>query len=127
MKDKKITPDQCKDTGLAIILILLLVAWFGGKNACTGYAILILILTMTVPKIFKPLARVWFGLSHIMGEVVSKMLLSVVFILVATPMGLFRRAAGKDSMRLKGWKNGTGSVFIDRSHTFTPEDVEKPF
>ncbi len=127
MKDNKITIEQSKDTGLAIILILLLVVWLAEKAFLVGPAILVLILTMTCPGIFKPLAHLWFGLSHIMGEIVSKVLLSIVFILVATPMGLIRKALGKDAMRLKEWKKDNKSAFIDRSHKFTPEDLENPF
>jgi hypothetical protein len=82
---------------------------------------------MTIPKIFTPQAHLWLGLSRVMGEVVLKILLTIVFILIVTPIGLIRKGLGKDPMRLKRWKKGADSVFIDRSHTFVPEDIEKPF
>ena len=43
---------------------------------------------MTWPKAFKPLAVLWFGLSHVMSQVVSQIVLTVVFFLVVTPIGV---------------------------------------
>lgn len=128
MEKKKITENQCKDTGLALILILLLISWFTEKSIYWQSAIPVLILTMTVPKIFKIPAVVWFGFSHFLGGIVSKILLTVVFFGVITPIGLLMRLFGKDSMRLKEWKLGRGSVFVDRlSHKVSAADLERPF
>ncbi len=127
MKDQDNTLNQCKDTGLAIILILLIATWITKNFHIVLPAILILILTMTIPKIFKPLAYLWFGLSHIMGAVVSKVFLTIVFFVIATPIGQLRKFFGKDPMDLKEWKNSKESVFKERNHTFTSKDMEKPF
>jgi len=121
------TKEQAKDTGLALILICLLLAYFGGRVKLLPLAMLLLLITMTVPAVLRPLARVWFGLSHILGTVMSKVMLTLVFFLVLTPIGLFRRMAGKDTLRLAKWKTGTESVFRVRDHTFTAEDIGQPF
>jgi len=94
MRTKKITSDQCKDTGLAIILIALLVVWTQGSTMLLGPAILVLIVTMSAPKLLSPLARLWFGFSHYLGQVVTTLLLTVVFFTVVTPMGLIRKLSG---------------------------------
>jgi len=127
MLKKKILPDQCKDTGLALILILLLVAWGKQSLALLGPIIFVLILTMAAPVLFTPLARGWFALSHGMGVVVTNVLLSVVFFVVVTPMALFRRLSGRDAMGLKQWRSGNQSVFVRRDHTYTAADLERPF
>ncbi len=128
MEKKKITDNQCKDTGLALILILLLIAWFSGKPIYWKLAIPVLVVTMTVPRLFKIPAIGWFGLSHFLGSIVSKILLSVLFFGIVTPVGLLMRLTGKDSMGLKKWKSGRQSVFIDRSsETVEAEKLEKPF
>ena len=126
--DKK-TPsvEQAKDTGLAMVLILLLSVHLGKKEFLILPAIGVLVVTMTWPAVFTPLARVWFGLSHIMGSVVSKVLLTIVFFVVATPVGLFRRLCGSDAMRCKAWKDGATTAFVERQHEFSREDLEKPY
>lgn len=128
MEKKKITDNQCKDTGLALILILLLIAWFTKKPIYWQLAIPVLVIIMTVPRLFKIPARGWFGLSHFLGSIVSKILLAILFYGIVTPVGLVMRAIGKDSMWLKKWKSGQESVFIDRSSDkVIPENLEKPF
>ena len=127
MGNKKVTPDQCKDTGLAIILIALLVVLAQRSTTLIAPAIGVLIVTMTVPKLLTPVARLWFGFSHYLGQGVSTVLLSIVFFGVVTPMGLIRKLAGKDAMRLGQWRAGRQSAFIRRDHTFTAVDLEKPF
>jgi hypothetical protein len=118
--------DQAKDTGMAMVLILLLVAYFW-EIPLLGWAILVLLLVMIWPPLFSPVARVWFGLSHILGTIASKVLLTLVFIVITTPIGVLRRLLGFDSMRQKGWKKESGSVLIERDHLFVAEDLEKPY
>ncbi len=128
METKKITNNQCKDTGLALILILLLVSWFTSKPLYWQVAIPVLVLTMTIPRVFAIPAKGWFSFSHFLGGIVSKIILAVVFFGVVTPIGLLMKLTGKDSMRLKEWKSSQESVFIDRSSDdIGPENLEKPF
>jgi hypothetical protein len=123
----KATTAQARDTGMAMVLICLLFAWIGGYRAMLPAAILVLVVNMISPGVYKPLARVWFGLSHVLGTVMSKVILSVAFFLVLTPMGLVRKVMGKDSLRVAAWKKDSGSVFRVRDHTFAAADIEQPF
>jgi hypothetical protein len=82
---------------------------------------------MVWPQIFRPVAVLWLGLAHGLGAVVSRVLMFLVFALVVTPIGLVRRALGKDSLRLRAFKAGDASVLVMRGHRFTAADLEKPF
>lgn len=127
MPKKKILPDQCKDTGMALVLILLLLALAKRSFSFLGPAIALLIITMSAPALFTPVAQWWFALSHGLGKVMSTLLLGVVFFLVVTPVAVFRRLIGRDAMGLGQWRDGGGSAFVRREHTFTAADLEKPF
>lgn len=127
MIQKKNLPDQPKDTGMAMVLIFLLFTYFGHYPYLALPAIITLVLVMTWPSIFRPLAHIWFGLSHYIGSIVSKILLSIIFFCIVTPMGLIRKKLGKDPMLLKNWKQGRESVFVKRDKTFSAEDLEKPY
>ncbi|GAB6038104.1 hypothetical protein JCM15519_26630 [Fundidesulfovibrio butyratiphilus] len=118
---------EARDTGMAMTLICMLVALFGDKRPFLLAAIAVLLVNMVVPAVFKPVAKLWFGLSHLLGTVMSKVLLSLVFFLVLTPMGLLRKLFGKDSMQMRRFKKGDGSVFRVREHTFTATDIETPY
>jgi len=121
------TRAQARDTGMALVLICLLIAWFAGRRDFVGYAILLLLLDMVWPSAYKPAAKLWFGLSHVLGAVMSKVILSVVFFAVLTPVGLIRRMLGKDSMRVRDFKKDSPSVFRTRDHLFTSKDIETPY
>jgi len=122
-----ISKDQIKDTGMAMVLILLIMGFFFKNIIFFKIAILVLIVNMVIPNIYKYVAIFWFGISHLLGTVVSKIILTLIFFIVVTPMGLFRRLIGIDSLKLKEFKRDNKSVMRIRNHTFFPNDMEKPF
>lgn len=124
-----VTVDKRKayDTGLALVLILLLLELYAGNRLYLKIALPVLVVNMIFPLVFKPLAYLWFGLAQLMGTVASKVLLFIVYVLMVLPVGLIRRMVGKDPMRLMKWKKGTESVFSTRNHLYTASDIEKPY
>ena len=119
--------DQCRDTGMAAVLIGLLLTAFGSSHVWLPLSILLLVVNMVAPAVFRPAAWVWFGISGILGTVVSRVMLTVIFLVLVTPMGLVRKILGADPLRLNQWKTGSGSVFTVRDHRFTAEEIEKPY
>ena len=124
---KKINADQARDTGLAIVLILLIFLLFRISDKLTMGAIVVLVLTMIWPAFFKLPGRLWFGFSEVLGGIISKILLSLIFFIVLTPMGLLRQKLGSDAMQLKNWKQGDESVFLEKNKTFSAADLKKPY
>lgn len=122
-----VTPDKSKDAGLALVLICLLLAYFGDLRAALLIGLVLLVVTMTAPALFGPFARLWFGLSHALGTLMSKIILTILYWIMVVPVGLLRRALGKDAMRLKDWRNGSHSVLRVRKHTFTAADLDNPY
>jgi multisubunit Na+/H+ antiporter MnhG subunit len=125
--DKKITPEQCKDSGLALVLITLICFQVWKQPILIPLAIAFLLVTMTYPPIFKPFAIFWFALSTALGTVVSRIILALLFYLLVFPIGLLRRAMGKDAMQIKDWKKSKNSVFHIRDHRFGAKDLEHPY
>jgi hypothetical protein len=62
------------------------------------------VVNMIVPQIFRPIAVIWLGFSNLLEEIVPKTLLSIVLLHVVTPIGMPRRLAGKDSLKLRAFK-----------------------
>lgn len=121
------TKDQCKDAGMALILVGLIAlqvshaAWLGPA------LIVVTLLLMIRPELFKFFAALWFGLSELLGTVMSKVVLTLVFILVVTPMAMLRGLMGKDTLQLKKWKKDTGSLYRVRDAVVTAQDLEHMF
>lgn len=124
---KKLTDKQCSDAGLALVFIALLTALFGSFSWSIPVATALTLLLMIWPRAFAPFGVFWFGLSHALGMVMSKILLSIVFYALVLPIGLVRRMMGADSMQMKQWKAGDGSVFRVRGETVAPSDLEHMF
>ena len=123
----RITKDQAKDTGMAMVLICLIIGFFSGNDLWFKIAISVLVLNMIVPKIYCRVAVVWLGLSHLLGTVVSRILLSIIFFVLVLPVGLLRRLLAKDSLQLRKFGKGTDSVMMTRDHAYEPADIEKPY
>jgi hypothetical protein len=121
------TKDQCRDTGMAMVLLLLIFSIILKRNELVLDALVLQVIAMSVPRIFAPIAVVWLGLSHLLGAVLSRVLLTVIFFLVVTPIGLIRRVLGKDSLRLRGFKASDASVMLPRNHIFSGADLERPY
>ena len=124
---EKITLDQCKDTGMAMVLLCLLAGHFGKLPDAAFAAIVLLFVNMTIPRLFRPVARVWLGFSIVFGTFASKLVLACIFFGIITPVGCIRKMTGKDPLQIKRWKTDEASVFQTRNHTFQPEDMEKPY
>lgn len=121
------TTQQCQDTGMAIVLVLLLIALRVERSGVVLAALVVQVVAMTVPRVFAPFAVVWFAASHAIGTVVSAILLTIVYAVVVTPVGLVRRLTGTDPLRLKAFKAGTASAMTERRHVFGPRDLERPY
>ena len=121
------TPEQAKDTGMAMVLICLLLGYWGKFPKFLPVSLVLLILTMTWPNAFRPLAVLWFGLSHLLSRVMSRVILTVVFFLVVTPIAIIRRLCGADALQLKKWKQGRGSVFVVREGPVQGKDMANPY
>lgn len=121
------TKEQCKDAGLALVLIALIASMLSDASWITPAAIVCTLLLMTAPKVFHYFAILWFGLSEALGTVMSKVILTIVFFTVVTPIALVRRILGKDAMQMKDFKKSSGSVFRKRDSMITAEDLEQMF
>lgn len=121
------TPEQAKDTGMALVLVCLLIYLWSGVREFTIAAVLFLLVDMIRPTVYKPAARIWFGFANLIGTVMSKVILTIIFFILVTPVGLIRKAMGKDSLRLHEWKKGSRSVFRIRNAKVTENDIVNPY
>ncbi len=118
---------QSRDTGEAMVLMLLLLGFFTENEVYYKLAIPALIMTMASPRMYYPLAVVWLGLSTMIGNIMTKVLLAMVFILMVLPVGYLRKILGKSSQYIGHWKEDSKSVLKVRNKSFVSEDLVRPF
>ena len=124
---KSLTLDQAKDVGTALVLLMLVAGYFFEMQIFYKLAIPLLLAVLIIPACFYPFALIWFGLSKILGFIMSKIILTIIFLFVVCPIGLFRKLLGKDLLHLKEFKKCKKSVFVNRECEFEANDIEKPF
>src|SRR5690242_20736290 len=113
--ERKITKDQCRDTGMAMVLLFFILFALRRRTGLLDAAVVLHIVNMTIPKIYRPVAVVWLTFSDLLAMVASKFLMSVIFLLVVTPIGILRGLLGKDSLKLRVFKRGEESVMVNRN------------
>ncbi|GAB7082069.1 SxtJ family membrane protein [Megalodesulfovibrio paquesii] len=118
---------DCLNSGLALIFILLLVMFLGKHEFLMLPTLAVTLLLMIRPTIFLPFAALWLGISELMGRVMSKVILAIIFFIVVTPIAILRGLTGADPMKKKQWKKGDGSVYRAIDKTLGPEDLEHLF
>jgi hypothetical protein len=56
---------------------------------------------LVFPKLLAPIEWAWMKLAHVIGTVVTYILLTLTFYLIIMPLGLVMRLFGKDSLALQ--------------------------
>ena len=127
MKNEKLSIEQTKDSGMVITLILLLIGFITSDQSYIIYSLVVIIINMVFPKLFYPFALFWFGFSERLGNVMSKLILTLIFFIILLPVGIIKRLFSKDTLQLKIWKEGHGSVLEHRNHLFKAKDLEHTY
>ena len=73
------------------------------------------------PRILKPLYLVWMTLAAILGWIMTRVILGILFYLVLTPIALAARLLGKQFLDLK-WKHPQTTCWNDLSGKETKPD-----
>jgi hypothetical protein len=124
---RETTISMARDTGQAMALVCLIIVIVAKQFVCVWIALVVLLINMVCPQVYKPLAKWWFALSNLLSRIVPRILLGMLFYLMVTPVGLLRRMLGRDPLQLRKWKKGRESVLRARDHTLSAKDIINPF
>ena len=112
--------------GGILILISLYILWKGTSDfrILFGIGSGLILLGIIVPTILKPIYYVWMVFAAILGWFMTRVILSIVFYLIVTPIGLIAKIFRKKFLDLS---------FITDDNTYynyrndTVSDIEKQF
>ena len=105
--------EAVKKTGLTVGVVLILISlllWFLGKSSFVYFSSiggLFVIFSFIAIPILRPFHRLWMMLALAMGFVMSRVILTILFYLILTPIGLLAKIVGKKFMPLGFDKNAT--------------------
>jgi hypothetical protein len=109
--------------GAVLIAIAAFLAWRGRIDRAEivgGIGAVLLILGLTAPKLLKYPSMVWWKFALALGYVNARIILTIAFAIVLTPVGMAWRMLGKDPLARKrnnwpGW-SPSPSRFSDPEH-----------
>ncbi len=115
----------------AVFTTLGSVSWARGKPHflwLLSPGVALLALGLVLPKALKQVYIVWMALALLLGLLISKVILTLLFVLVITPLGSAARCLGKDFLRLRLDRQAT-TYWLRRqsSPEKPPEDYERQF
>ena len=70
-------------------------------------SLVFLILGLLNSRILNPLNKLWFKFGIFLGKIITPLIMSIIFFIVVTPIGLLMRLLKKDLLNLKFNKNNT--------------------
>lgn len=121
---KKIPMDRraLRNFGLLMASVLLLVGgWLWWKSAASwpwvlGGAAFLSVIGLAVPAVLKPVYKIWMIFALILGWVMTRIILTLVYFLVLTPIGFLGRLFGEQFLQLKWTRPGeTPSYWVRRT------------
>lgn len=107
IKNIKTGKKDIRSFGITIGIILLIIAGFLFYKEKESFQLFIYIagsfigVGLIVPVILKPIYLIWMMFAVILGWFMTRLILSLLFYLVITPIGLVLRVLGKDLLNLK--------------------------
>ena len=133
IKNIKSEKSDLRKFGITIGLILMIVSGFLFWKEKESFQILLtagailLILGVTIPAILKYIYWVWMIFATIIGWIMTRMILSLMFYMIFTPIGFILRLFGKQFIELN-WNKTDSTYWKYRSKSiFEKENYEKQF
>lgn len=124
---------QLRDFGitLGIVLGLLGGLFFWREKEPYPYLLILagvfLLLGVGAPILLKPLHKAWMSLSVLLGWLMTRVVLTLLFYGVFTPFGAVARLFGKQFLEFK-WDRSCKSYWIERERRpIRKSDYERPF
>jgi Saxitoxin biosynthesis operon protein SxtJ len=107
IKNIKQSPKDLRKFGLTVGIVLLLIASFliwkhkPSQFYFVSIGALLVLSGLLFPALLRPLNKAWMTLAVLLGWVMTRVILSVLFYLVITPISLIARISGKHFLDLK--------------------------
>lgn len=90
--------------GGVLLVVVLIVTWKSGWSLTTAVwvitaaSVLFIATALAAPQLLRTIHRLWMMFATILGYVMTRVILAVVFFAIITPIGLVLRAVGKDPL-----------------------------
>ncbi len=115
--------------GIVFLLISALLFWFE-KNTYLYFTIAgttLTILGIVYPLILKPLNKIWMSLSIILGWIMTRVILIILYYIVLTPTGIIAKIFRNNFLKLKNDKSNDSYWEVRKDRKIKKSDFENQF
>jgi len=111
IKNIKSEKSDLRKFGITVGIILLIIAgllFWEGKESFQLFltvGVVLCVVGIAIPIILKPIYWIWMIFATILGWIMTRVILSLLFFIILTPIGLISRLFGKQFLELKYNKN----------------------
>ena len=133
IKNIKSEKSDLRKFGITIGVILLIIAGFLFWKEKESFQILltfgvaIYVLGFAIPVALKPIYWIWMIFATILGWIMTRVILSLLFYIIVTPIGLIPRIFGKQFLELR-WDRSKESYWNFRTKKYLQNgNYEKQF
>ena len=114
----------------SFIFFIIALYFFYLKNQNIGYilitfAILLILVTFIRASLLHPLNKIWMRIGILLGNLISPIILGIIFFGMFAPYSIIMKIIGRDELRLKQRKNKC--YWINRSQNLIQTDFKKQF
>ena len=134
IKNIKSEKSDLQKFGITVGVILLIIAgfffWKEKESFQLFFAIgaILFVAGIAIPVILKPVYWVWMVFANILGSIMTRVILTFLFYLILTPIGLISRLFRKQFLEIKWDKSIISSYWNYRSNKiFDKENYEKQY
>ena len=119
MNKQKIKIASNRSFGIVFFVVFLIISFYPLSNEgdfriwSLVVSIIFLLLGLFNSQILTPLNKIWFKFGIILGNIVSPIVMGLVFFCVVTPIAIIMRLLGKDILNIK--KNKKKTYWIEKS------------
>lgn len=133
IRDIRATTKEARKFGLTIGLFLLALSGFlfwKGRPSSQAVALAggaFALLGLAAPILLKPIYKVWMTFAVVMGFIMTRVILSVLFYAIFTPVSVVARLLGRDLLGER-LDDGAATYWVRRpSEPFDPKSSERMF
>ncbi len=133
IKNIKETKKDLMKFGVSVGIVLLVISallFWNEKNSYLYFSIIGILLTILgifYPASLRPINKVWMSFAIVLGWVMTRVILIILFYIVLTPIGIIAKIFRKNFLELKIDKSINSYWEVREKRNFEPSDFDNQF
>jgi hypothetical protein len=112
---------KAQETILVLVGAFIIFDWTTHKKIFLLLALVLIVIASVSDSLTNLISRGWLKLAELMGAIMSKVMLTVIYFIVLLPVALMYRLTGKDPLQFKKKQD---TYYFSRNHLYNKKDIE---